>query len=100
MKPILPFVVLLLIAATSVAQYGNEWVDHERRYWKFEVYANGTYRIDLTALANSGFPVSQVDPRHLMLFGKEQQVPIYVEGEADGEFNPGDFLAVLALIQI
>ncbi|MBK6829777.1 MAG: hypothetical protein IPG92_03070 [Flavobacteriales bacterium] len=92
MKRLLPLVVLLLIAATSVAQYGNEWVDHERRYWKFEVYANGTYRIDLTALANSGFPVSQVDPRHLMLFGKEQQVPIYVEGEADGEFNPGDFI--------
>lgn len=94
MKRLLPLVVLLVNAATAIGQwtYGNEWIVHERRYWKFEVFANGTYRIDSAALANSGFPVTGVDPRDLMLFGKEQEVPIYVQGEADGEFNTGDFI--------
>lgn len=92
MKRLLPLVVLLLNAVGAWAQYGNEWIDHDRRYWKFEVYATGTYRIDSAALANSGFPLTEVDPRHLMLFGKEQQVPIYVQGEADGVFNASDFI--------
>lgn len=87
--------ILLAVLLNTVgawAQYGNEWIDHDRRYWKFEVFATGTYRIDSASLANSGFPLAQVDPRHLMLFGKEKQVPIFVQGEDDGVFNAGDFI--------
>ncbi|MBK7385072.1 MAG: hypothetical protein IPI81_17320 [Flavobacteriales bacterium] len=92
-RPVL-FAVLIGSATSACAQlgYGNEWIDHGRQYWKFEVYADGVYRIDSAALAQAGFPVTSVDPRHLMLFGKEQQVPVYVQGEADGEFNSGDFI--------
>jgi hypothetical protein len=93
-RTVLP-IVLALHAIAASAQwlgYGNEWIDYNRQYWKFEVFADGVYRIDSAALAQSGFPIGAVDPRHLMLFGKEQQVPIYVQGEADGVFNAGDFI--------
>jgi hypothetical protein len=43
-------------------------------------------------LAAAGFPVGMVDPADLMLFGRERQVPIYIEGGDDGVFNAGDFI--------
>ena len=72
--------------------HGNEWVDHSRRHWRFNIVADGIYRIDSTTLANSGFPVATVDPAHLMLFAREQQVPIYVQDGGDGVFNADDFI--------
>lgn len=89
---LLAFLACSVPSAMAQLGYGNEWIDYGRQYWKFEVYADGTYRIDSAALAQAGFPLAAVDPRHLMLFGKEQQVPIYVRGEDDGAFNSGDFI--------
>ena len=91
MKRLLPLLIFLSTTAATHAQYGNEWIDFSKQYWKFEVYASGVYRIDSATLAQSGFPQG-LDPQHFMLFGREQQVPIYVSGEADGEFNTGDYI--------
>lgn len=87
-------VLALLNAALVVGQgpYGNEWVDHDRQYWRFNIYRDGVYRIDSAGLAASGFPVATVDPRDLMLFAREEQVPIYLSGAEDGVFNAGDFV--------
>ncbi|MCB9171014.1 MAG: hypothetical protein H6597_02095 [Flavobacteriales bacterium] len=86
-------VMTYLAAVGAFAQpYGNEWIDHGRQYWRFQIAASGIYRIDSTALADAGFPVASVDPRDLQLFSREQQVPIYVAGEADGVFNGQDFI--------
>ncbi|HMN05283.1 MAG TPA: C25 family cysteine peptidase [Flavobacteriales bacterium] len=72
--------------------YGNEWIHYDRQYWMFKVWQDGLRRIDSTALANAGFPMGSVDPRTLQLYVRGQQVPIYVQGEADGVFNNGDFI--------
>jgi hypothetical protein len=87
-------VVLLLCAWTAKAQlpFGNEWIEYDRRYWRFDVASEGMRRIDRAVLQASGFPVSSVDPRHLMLFSRERIVPIFVSGEADGSFDEGDFI--------
>ncbi len=89
--------LLILLGSLSVsfahAQiHGNEWIVHSRQYWSFQIHADGLARIDSAALANAGFPVTTVDPRHIMLFNREKQVPIYVQGESDGVFNTGDFI--------
>lgn len=87
--------LLLTVFTTSavLAQpYGNEWVDPARPYWRLTVVADGIHRIDSAALAAAGFPVATVDPREIQLFAREKQVPIYVQGEADGVFNNGDFI--------
>jgi hypothetical protein len=88
----------LLNAAASVAQlaFGNEWVDHGRRHWRFSVVEEGIHRIDSTTLANAGFPVGMVDPADLMLFGRQQQVPIHVEGGEDGVLNANDYIEFYA----
>ncbi|MBX2973922.1 MAG: hypothetical protein KF797_12525 [Flavobacteriales bacterium] len=90
----LSLIVVLLRAAVSIAQpvVGNEWIDYDRQYWRFDVYRDGLHRLDSATLAASGFPVSTVDPAHLMLFGREKQIPIYIEGGDDGVLNAGDFI--------
>jgi hypothetical protein len=91
-RPLL-FSVLFLHAAFAIGQaHGNEWIDYGRRHWRFDIWADGVYRIDSATLAQSGFPVGTVDARDLMLFGHEQQVPLYVHGEADGVLNSGDYI--------
>lgn len=85
---------LVLNAFAAVAQlgFGNEWIAYDRQYWRFQVYEDGIYRIDSLTLANAGFPLASVAPADLMLFAREQQVPIYIEGGDDGVFNDGDFI--------
>lgn len=87
-------VLLCLEAVFSMAQvvHGNEWIDHGRRHWRFDVHTEGLVRIDSAALANSGFPIATVDPAHLMVFGRERQVPIYIQGGEDGVLNAEDFI--------
>lgn len=87
--------VLLLVQVLVVfgqQPYGNEWIDHDRRYWRFNVADDGIQRIDSATLALSGFPIHEVDVRHLMLFAREKQVPIYIHGGDDGVLNSGDFI--------
>jgi len=89
----LTLVLVLLQAVAAAAQIvGNEWIDHDRQYWRFDVYRTGLHRLDSATLAASGFPVASVDPSYIMLFGREQQVPIYIEGGEDGVLNAGDFI--------
>lgn len=90
-------VALILCGGAATAQpYGNEWINYGRQYWRFNIAALGLYRIDSTALANAGFPVTSVDPREIQVFGREREVPIYVQGEDDGVFNTGDFIEFFA----
>ncbi len=92
MRRALPLLLVLMQAAPIAAQYGNEWIDPSLRYWRFNIFADGLYRIDSTALANAGFPIASVDPQDLMVFGREAQVPIYISDGGDGVLNTGDFI--------
>jgi hypothetical protein len=87
-------VLVLVRAMLSFGQtpYGNEWIDHDRQYWRFDVFTDALHRIDSATLAAAGFPIGTVDPKDLMLFGREKQVPLYIEGGEDGVLNSGDFI--------
>lgn len=98
MKRLAASVFVLLACRLLPAQsYGNEWIRYDKPYWRFNVAVEGIYRIDSTALAGAGFPVSLVDPRDIQIFARGEQIPIYIEGEADGEFNASDFIELHAL---
>ncbi|MBL7939409.1 MAG: hypothetical protein JNL43_08620 [Flavobacteriales bacterium] len=92
-RPLLVVLALLRVACSfGQVTYGNEWIDHERQYWRFEVYSTGLHRLDSATLAASGFPIATVDPKDLMLFGREEQVPLYIQGGDDGVLNAGDLI--------
>ena len=93
MRKALLIAVILGFALGAFAQpYGNEWIHHDRQYYSFKVWQDGIRRIDSTALAAAGFPLTTVDPRTIQLYARGRQIPIHVEGEQDGVFNSSDFI--------
>lgn len=98
MKKLLLFSFTFLSLFSIAQPYGNEWIDYDpdRRYLKLYIGSNGIYRIDSAtlgfALQSIGENLNDVDPRSLQVFARGEEQYIYVEGESDGEFNPGDFI--------
>ncbi len=71
----------------SSAQTG--WTPPSPAYKVF-VKADGIYQLSYAYLQAAGLPVDTLDPRTFRLFYMGQEVPIQVEGESDGHFDPGD----------
>ncbi len=60
--------------------------------YKILVNQDGLYKVSYADLQTAGVPVDSLDPRTFQLFNQSTQAAIYVQGEADGAFNPGDYL--------
>jgi uncharacterized repeat protein (TIGR01451 family) len=60
--------------------------------YKILVDADGIYQLTYADLLAAGVPVDSLDPRTLQLHNQGSQVAIYVDGEADGEFNTNDYV--------
>jgi hypothetical protein len=56
---------------------------------KLSVAEEGWYRVSQRDLVNAGFS-SKVDPRNLQLYVDGRPVPMIVNGEQDGKFDPSD----------
>ena len=77
----------------AVAQYNNDWIDFGKEYYKVTVAQDGAYRLSFSDLQNAGFPVGSVDPRRLQLYHRGIEQAIIVQGQADAQFDPGDYIA-------
>lgn len=58
--------------------------------YKIEVNEDGIYRLTYADLVAAGFDPTGVDPHFFHMVHQDQDVAILVEGEADGQFDPGD----------
>ncbi|UTW64313.1 hypothetical protein KFE98_09295 [bacterium SCSIO 12741] len=74
----------------------NDWIDFQQQYLKIPVSSQGIHRIDYQTLndgmADMGVSLSSIDPRNLQLFVRGEEQFIYIDGESDGRFDPGDEL--------
>ena len=59
---------------------------------KIFVSRPGIYKLDYSMLMGSGIDLSQVDPRTIKIRIKGKQVPVHVNGEADGRFDEEDYV--------
>jgi hypothetical protein len=97
MKKFYHLVFLLLLTLGAAAQpYGNEWINYSQQYYKFPITKAGVYRIDSTALATAGINTVGLNPANFQVFGRSQQLNIFVNGEGDGTFNNGDYIEFYA----
>lgn len=66
--------------------------------FKVKVVETGLYALTYSDLQNAGLPVTTLDPRTLKLSHgyPRQEAAIFIEGEADGVFHPGDRLLFYA----
>jgi hypothetical protein len=99
--PVFKLLILSLFVWNSgVVAYaqlrGNEWIDYEKRYWKFPISSDGLFRITYNELLNAGFPVNSVNPQFIQIYGRGQQCHIRVNGDGDGVFDASDFVEVYA----
>ncbi|MBK9192488.1 MAG: hypothetical protein IPM77_13850 [Crocinitomicaceae bacterium] len=91
MKRILTY-CLFILPFISAAQYGNEWIDYNQKYYSFKIWQDGVYKLDYNTLVSAGVPVSSIDPGNFQIFGFDQEQYIWVEGSGDGSFDPSDYI--------
>jgi hypothetical protein len=97
MKKLYCFLLLLLFPFGGIAQqYGNEWIDYSQKYYKFSVTQTGLHRIDYNTLVAAGIPVSTIPTETFQIFGRENEVPLYLFDNNDNSFDPGDYFVFAA----
>lgn len=97
-QTILCLSLFFAISASRVnAQYANSWIQYNQSYYKFAIAQDGVYRIPYTSLQNAGVPVGSINPRNIQVFGRGQEIPIFIQGEGDGIFDPTDYIEFVGL---
>ena len=104
----LVFGLLLILVSQnhSLAQQNSVLADGT--WVKMEFDQHGVYKIDRATLSQMGFDINSLDPRNLQIYGRPggmvpqpnaenpslllQELHIYVQGEADGQMGPDDFI--------
>jgi len=103
------FLFGLLPAHSLIAQYGNEWIQYGKPYYKFhtpseDIYTNWyhiyrrdmIYTLDYNTIKASGFPIDTTDPRHIQVFTDGKETAIEIIGEDDGKFDTGDYIRIFS----
>lgn len=86
------FLYLLTINAFAQTNYGNEWIKGNQKYAKVKVTEDGVYRISYTQLQATGLLSDNPDASKFQIFHQGKEIPIYIEGEADGKIDAADFI--------
>lgn len=87
------FIAFVTLPFYALAQdYGFEWIDFNKSYFKISTAQDAIYRLTYTDLQNAGFPVNTVDPRRIQLFHRGEEQAILVNGQGDAVFNATDFI--------
>ena len=70
---------------------GN-WIDYSLEYVKLQIPSDGIYRIDYDQVIEYGINPQSLNPKTFKLFSEGKEIPIYVFGESDLSFDPGDYI--------
>lgn len=84
--------IILFLPFLVKGQTTNDWINYDQNYFKFPIAEDGIYRIDFQELVNAGINISVLDPENLQIFAKGKEIPIYIQGDSDGSFDPNDFI--------
>jgi len=97
-KKIIYTTILFLLTVNLLAQnYGNEWINYSQSYYKFPITKDGVYRISYSQLQSAGVPLGNINnPKNIQIFGRGEEVHIYVHNESTGVFGPNDYIEFYA----
>ncbi len=84
------FLFIIFSKLTYGQQYGNEWIDFSRSYFKVQVYKEGMYKIPYQLLVDNGIPTGTVTGANFQLFFMGEEVPIFVT--TSGILSSGDYI--------
>ncbi|KPL19459.1 MAG: hypothetical protein AMJ92_03275 [candidate division Zixibacteria bacterium SM23_81] len=60
--------------------------------YRIIVREDGIYSLSYEYLQSQGVAVSAIDPKRVKMYNRGEQIPIYVHGARDGQFNVGDHI--------
>lgn len=85
------FLILIVFSSLkSTAQiFGNEWIQYNQTYYKFQVHKDSVYRIPMSSLFALGMP-NNVQGANLQLFRDGQEVAIFVSNA--GALSANDYI--------
>ena len=69
---------ILFSEGLQAQSYGNEWINYNQTYYKIKISQDGLYRDTYSVLQQSGIPVSTINGSDFQIFGRGQEVPMYV----------------------
>ncbi len=75
----------------------DNWIDYSKTYLKIATAENGIYRITKQNLENIGINVSTINPKTFKLFLRGKEIPIYIKGENDLNFDPQDYIEFVGI---
>ena len=96
-KRISIIIYFAIISISSFAQYANNWINYSQKYYKFPIVSDGVYRITYSDLANAGVNISAINsPKNYQIYGRGEEVAIYVHNENSGVFTSSDYIEFYA----
>lgn len=88
------FAIILFFLSTELYSQNYNWIEPGKTYLKFYTISDGIHRIEQSDFTNAGINPTSVNPLSLKVFYKGVEIPIYVRGESNGVFEPGDYIDV------
>ncbi|MEQ9165402.1 MAG: type IX secretion system sortase PorU [Fulvivirga sp.] len=104
--------VLIILTSSAANLLSQSSVFESGQWFKMRIDERGVYKLTYDYLKSAGLNVDNIDPHTLKVYGltggplaqslaetrynDPQQLAIWVEGEADGKFNPGDYILFYA----
>ena len=89
-KFVIAFLFGWLLSQVLVAQ--SNWIDFSRTYYKIPTSSDGIHRINFAALASAGINPSVINPNHIRMYFRGEEVAIHIEGAEDGSFDSNDYI--------
>ena len=85
---------LLIFTLMSKGQnVGNEWINHSQKYLRFPVTSTDLYKIPYETLeagfSQMGMSIQDLNPKGLKIYGRGQELAIYIKGEEKGFLTNG-----------
>lgn len=86
------FILTFFWCSISIGQYANDWIDYSQKYYSFQIWQDGVYKIDYSDAAAAGVPVSTINPANFQIFAFQKEQQIHLVDGNDGSFDSGDYI--------
>ena len=91
-KIALVFWFFLMCFSIKAQSYGNEWINYSQKYYSFSLTQTGLYKIDVASLAAAGIPINTFTAGNVQLFGREKELPLFIQDGGDNLLDLGDII--------
>jgi hypothetical protein len=96
MKSLIITVILFVSFSVFSQKNGNEWINYSQKYYSFKVIQEGVYKMDYDLLTKSGINLRTIQSENIQLFGREREVPLFIEDGGDNRIDSGDYVLFYA----